>query len=62
MGKGDVMEPDALKLMTDRDKSSDMVGLSIAISLRRIADALSYQPVGAQNIFDFVKTISEKSR
>jgi hypothetical protein len=56
------MELDALKLMTDRDKSSDMVGLSIAISLKRIADALEYVPAGGPNIYDFVREIAESSR
>ena len=34
--------------------------LSIAISLKRIADALSHQPAGDANVYDFLSRISER--
>lgn len=34
--------------------------VSIAISLKRIADALSFQPGNRDNIFDYVRDIANK--
>ena len=34
--------------------------MSMAISLKRIADALEYHPEGSANLFDLVRVISEK--
>jgi hypothetical protein len=66
------IEPDALKAMEEwgaavaggntLDATVPKVAalLSIALSLKRIADALTYQPVGSNNLFDFIREISEK--
>jgi hypothetical protein len=35
--------------------------VSIAFSLKRIADAVNYIPAGNSNLFDMVRTISEKN-
>lgn len=34
--------------------------VSIAISLKRIADALNYQPTGRDNLFDYIRDIAGK--
>lgn len=55
------MEPDAFNLpvgTTARSDTPDVALVSIAISLKRIADALHYQPAGDENIFDHIRTIA----
>lgn len=39
---------------------SDAALVSIAISLKRIADAVSFQPTGPQNLWDHVNKIAER--
>lgn len=63
----DYLEPDAGNIAANiaRDIGPESVhgiaAVSIAISLKRIADAICYQETG-RNIFDFVQTISENTR
>jgi hypothetical protein len=59
------MEPDAAGYASNfgnvQNDANTVAVVSIAISLKRIADALSYQAAGDQNIFDMIRTMSEKS-
>lgn len=37
-----------------------IAAISIAISLKRIADALNYQPIGNETIYDLLRRIADK--
>lgn len=52
------MEPEAVSMSYWTLEQRSLA--SVAISLKRIADALSCQPVGAANIFDLLQIISNK--
>lgn len=60
------MEPEALKNVKGMHQDNSLFTVqsvavvSIAISLKRIADALEYQPAGNTNLFDLIHRISEK--
>lgn len=61
----DHMEPEALKNVKGMHQDNSLFTIqsaavvSIAISLKRIADALSYQP-GPDNLYDIVRGIRDK--
>lgn len=61
----DRIEPDAKAivgvLMMDSDSFNSVFLASIAISMRRIADAVTYQAAGDYNLFDHIRQIAEKS-
>lgn len=58
------LEPAALELMEastpSRENALAVNSLSIAISLKRIADALHYTPEGT-NFFDLIGAIAERN-
>lgn len=57
------MEPNTKEIWDGLPSSAeDSIALvSIAISLKRIADQLNYQPDGDENLFDCIREISRKS-
>jgi hypothetical protein len=55
------MEPTTELFIQPGASRNDQAMMSIAISLKRIADALNYQQVGSANLFDLVRAISEKN-
>jgi hypothetical protein len=59
-----LMEPEAIRIFKDKglhSVDSDILALtSLAISMKRIADQLTYQGAGDANIFDFIREISAR--
>lgn len=56
-----MMEPESHAQFSGPEEPHKVALVSIAISLKRIADALHYTPVGDSNIYDFVREISRKN-
>lgn len=54
------MEPEANNLFGEPAKPEEVAIVSIAISLRRLADAISYQGAGL-NIFDYIRQIAQSA-
>lgn len=52
-----LIEPEASKLANIGCTATECASVSAAISLKRIADALTYQSQGGQNVYDFLRSI-----
>lgn len=54
------MEPEAHANFSGPEEPHKVALVSIAISLKRIADALNYEAAGTASIYDFLSRISER--
>lgn len=55
------IEPEAHNQFSESQEPHTLALLSIAISLKRIADALHYAPAGDANIYDFMREIAARN-